>query len=68
MEVTLTEMWLFVWAIAATAYAFKRDGDANSHMQMLRVIFEDKKARVHILQQFDDLKELHDANQSKASR
>lgn len=68
MEVTLTEMWLFVWAIAATAYAFKRDGEANSHKHMLRVIFEDKNARAHILKQFDDLKESHDANQSKASR
>ena len=68
MELTLAEIWLLVWAIAATVYAFKRDGEANSHKQMLRVIFEDKKARVHILQQFDNLKELHDANQSKAGR
>lgn len=68
MEVTLTEMWLFVWAIAATAYALKRDGDANSHKHMLGLIFKDKKARAHILKQFDELEELHNANQSKASR
>ena len=68
MELTLAEIWLLVWAIVATAYAFKRDGEANSHKSMLRLILEDKKARVHILQQFDDLKELHDANQSKVSR
>jgi len=46
MEVTMTELWLFVWAIAATGYALKRDGDAKHHLGMLRVIFEDKKARV----------------------
>ncbi len=64
MEVTMTELWLFVWAIAATAYAFKRDGDAKSHVHMLHLILEDKKARVQILEQFDKFKEKINASKS----
>jgi hypothetical protein len=64
MEVTMTELWLFVWAIAATAYALKRDGDAKSHVHMLHLILEDKKARVQILEQFDKFKEKLNASKS----
>jgi hypothetical protein len=64
MELTMTELWLLVWAVAATLYAFKRDGDANNHVRMLHLILEDKKARVHILEQFDKFKEKLDASKS----
>ena len=64
MELTMTELWLLVWAVIATLYAFKRDGDANSHVRMLHLILEDKKARVHILEQFDKFKENINASKS----
>ena len=64
MELTMTELWLLVWAVVATLYAFKRDGDATNHVRMLHLILEDKKARVHILEQFDKFKEKLDASKS----
>lgn len=64
MEVTMTELWLFVWAIAATGYAFKRDGDAKSHVHMLHLILENKEARAEILTKFDKFKERVDASKS----
>jgi hypothetical protein len=64
MEVTIIELWLFVWAIGATAYAVKRDGDAKSHVHMLQLILGDKEARGHILAQFDNFKESLDANEN----
>ena len=64
MEITLTELWLFAWAGVATVYAFKRDSDATTHMRLLHLIFEDKKARVEILEEFDKFKEKLDASKS----
>jgi len=57
MELTMTELWLLVWATIATIYAFKRDSDANNHVRMLHLILENKEARVQILEQFDKFKE-----------
>lgn len=64
MDITLSEMWLFVWAVVATAYAFKRDNDATNFARMLHLIFENKKARVEILEQFDKFKEKINASKS----
>lgn len=55
MEVTMTELWLFR-AVLATGYAFKRDGDAKSHVHMLYLILENKEAREEILTKFDKFK------------
>ena len=64
MEVTMTELWLFVWGVAATAYALKRDGDAKNHVQMLHLILENKEARADILAKFDKFKENIHASES----
>jgi hypothetical protein len=64
MEVTMTELWLFVWAIGATAYALKRDGDCKNHVQMLHLILENKEARADILAKFDKFKENIHASES----
>ena len=64
MELTLTEAWLLVWAVAATCYAFKRDGDCKNHVHMLHLILENKEARGHILAQFDSFKEKINASKS----
>lgn len=64
MELTMTELWLFVWGVAATAYALKRDGDCKNHVHMLHLILEDKEARVKILEQFDKFKEKLHASKS----
>ena len=64
MELTLSELWLFVWAVIATGYAFKRDADARMYIKMLQTIFENKQAREEILTQFDKFKERTNASQS----
>jgi hypothetical protein len=63
MELTMTELWLLVWAVVATCYAFKRDADAKNLMHMLKLILDNKKARVEILGQFDKFKEKINANE-----
>ena len=64
MEVTMVELWLFAWAIGATAYALKRDGDAKYRGHLLQLILENKKARAEILTQFDLFKEKENASKS----
>lgn len=64
MEVTMTELWLFAWAMVATCYALKRDGDAKNHVHMLHLILENKETRVEILSQFDKFKEKLNASKS----
>jgi hypothetical protein len=64
MEVTMTEMWLFVWAIGATAYAINRHDEARTRTQMLHLILEDKEARADILAKFDKFKESIHASKS----
>ena len=63
MDITLTELWLFAWAVVATCYALKRDTDANNHMHMLKLILDNKKARVEILERFDKFKEKINASE-----
>ena len=64
MELTMTELWLLVWAVIATVYAFKRDSDAKSHVHMLHLILENKEARADILAKFDKFKEKIHASES----
>ena len=64
MEVTLTEMFLFVWAFGATAYAVNRHEEARIRTHMLHLILENKEARVEILGKFDKFKENTHASKS----
>jgi hypothetical protein len=64
MEVTLTELWLFVWALVATGYAINRHEEARIRTQMLRVMFLDKPARSRLLNEFDAQQEKINASES----
>jgi hypothetical protein len=48
-EVTLTEMWLFVWAVGATAlYMHERDESAK-HKWFARMMVEDDEMREQVV-------------------
>ena len=64
MEVTMTELWLFVWAFLATVYAMNRHEEARIRTHMLRMLLDDKEARAHILEQVDKFKEKINASKS----
>jgi hypothetical protein len=64
MEITMTELWLFVWALVATAYAINRHEEARIRTHMLHVLLDDKEARVQILERFDEVKEKINASKS----
>ena len=61
IEITITEIWLFCWAIVATGAAFKFKDDARSLNHVLRIIIEDDKARDRVVAEFKEFKERHHA-------
>lgn len=64
MEVTLTELWLFVWGLLSSLYALKREAENRMHLRMLHAILVDKQARVRILRDFDETEERINASKS----
>jgi len=49
IEITLTEVALFAWAVLATAAAFKYKDEARMGKHMLRVFVENKEARDQLI-------------------
>ena len=64
MEVTLTELWLFVWGLLSSLYALKREAENRMQLRMLHAILVDKQARVRILRDFDEEEERVNASKS----
>ena len=56
IEISLTEMFLFSWAIIATGYALKYKSDKDGTMQILRRVIEDKEARDDIVGKYEEWK------------
>ena len=56
IEISLTEMFLFSWAIIATGYALKYKSDKDGTMQILRRVIEDKEARDDIVGEYEKWK------------
>jgi hypothetical protein len=56
MEVSLTEVWLFAWAVLATAGYFNAKQDAKVAREILRHFIENPKARAEMLETFERFK------------
>ena len=56
MEITITEIMLFAWAIIATGFALKYRDDEHKTRFFLKVLIEDEKAREKMVQAFEDFK------------
>ena len=57
MEITITEIALFVWAIIATGFALKyRDEDIRSRF-FLKLLIEDENARAKMVGAYEDFKD-----------
>jgi hypothetical protein len=64
MEVTLTEVLLFAWAILATSRAVSCAEEARMSKEILRTMFLDKEVRVRMLNDFDTKQGDTNASQS----
>ena len=56
IEVSLTEMFLFTWAIIATGFAVKGKHDKDMVMQILQHFIENEGARTEILESYEQFK------------
>lgn len=57
IEVSITEIVLFAWAIVATGYAYKYKHDADKSNGFIRIILEDDSAREKIVAGFKQFKQ-----------
>jgi hypothetical protein len=64
MEVTLTEVVLFAWAMLATSRAISCAEEARMSKEILRTMFIDKEVRVRMLNDFDTKQEKINASES----
>lgn len=56
MEITITEMALFVWAAIATGAAFKYREDELKARLFLKLLIEDEKARNQMVHTYEEFK------------
>jgi hypothetical protein len=56
MEISLTEVWLFVWAFGATALWMDARSDAKTARTILRHFIENKEVREQMLSEFEKFK------------
>lgn len=62
IEVTVTEIALFAWAMVATLYAFRFKAERNVAAAMTQKIIQDEGVRNEVLKQYEAWK----ANQRQA--
>jgi hypothetical protein len=55
MEVTLTEIWLFAWAMGATAMWMDARSDARIAKALLKHFIEDPKARARMIEVHEEV-------------
>ena len=56
IEVTITEIALFGWAMVATLYAFKFKHERNVAAYMIREFIEDESVRNEVIKKYEDWK------------
>ena len=56
MEITLTEMGLFAWAIIATGFWLEARQDARVAKHVLRIFIENREARDNMVDAFEKFK------------
>jgi hypothetical protein len=54
IEITMTELVLFCWAVLATGFMFKYRDEAKKHAFMVNLMLKDKKARDEIVSSFEE--------------
>ena len=54
IEVSVTEVVLFCWAVLATAYAFKCKQQEQEAKMFIRVLMEDDKMRDNLVADFKE--------------
>jgi hypothetical protein len=59
IEVSITEIVLFAWAIIATGYAFKFKQDSQMGRRFVQALLEDEEMRDRLIAEY---KEVQDAN------
>jgi hypothetical protein len=59
IEVSITEIVLFAWAIIATGYAFKFKQDSQMGRRFVQALLEDEEMRDKLIAEY---KEVRDAN------
>jgi hypothetical protein len=61
MEITITEIVLFVWAAIATGAAFKYREDELKSRFFLKLLIEDEKARNQMVRTYEEFKKKAEA-------
>ena len=61
IEVSLTEVFLFTWAIIATGFAVKGKHDKDMVMKILQHFIENEGARTEILESYEQFKKRNKA-------
>ena len=56
MEISITEMMLFTWAVIATGFAFKFREEEQRTRFFLKLLIEDEKARAKMVGAYEDFK------------
>ena len=56
MEITITEIMLFMWAALATGFAFKYRDDELKARFFLKLLIEDEKARNQMVNTYEEFK------------
>ena len=61
IEVSVTEIALFGWAMVATLYAFRFRGEREIQRMMMRKLIEDEGTRNEVLKQYQEWKSTREA-------
>ena len=56
IEVSLTELALFGWAMVATLYAFRFKAERNTAAMMMQKLIQDEGVRNEILKKYEEWK------------
>lgn len=59
IEITLTEMALFIWAVATTALWIRARDDAKTSKRFLILFIENKDAREQMIKSHDEFMRKH---------
>ena len=56
IEVSITEIALFGWAMCSTLYAFRFKGERDVHRMMMQKFIEDESIRDDVLKKYEEWK------------
>ncbi len=59
IEISLTEIFLLIWAVGASAAAMHHRGEASKSRFLLRAFVEDPKVREQVVRSYAEFKAKH---------